>query len=85
MALKPIKHCGCYPVLPTIYDDALSYEEQLCKLIAKMNEIIKFANGELIEQLKQYINQMFNDMMINAIYDEPTETITLRLEMKDNG
>lgn len=85
MAIKPLPaFCG-YPVLPTVYDESLSYYEELNKLVCKMNQIIEFANNELTDQLKAYIDARFNDMMINAIYDEPTETITLKLEMINNG
>ena len=36
----------CIKVLPTVYEDALSYYETLCKISAKLNEVI--------EQLNQY-------------------------------
>lgn len=85
MGIKPLPpFCG-HPVLPTVYDESLSYGEELNKLVWKMNQIIQFANNELTEELKAYIDQRFNDMMITAIYDEPTETITLRLEERANG
>lgn len=85
MAIKPLPpFCG-YPVLPTVYDESLSYGEELNKLVCKMNQIIQFANNGLTDQLKAYIDARFNDMMINAIYDEQTETITLRLEERNNG
>lgn len=35
---------GMLPVLPTVYDESLSYYEQLCKLVNKMNEIINVIN-----------------------------------------
>lgn len=78
--IKNIHVIGCNPVLPTVYGEALSYEEQICKLQQVMNEIIDFANNELSDELKAYIDQRFNSMMINAIYDPETETITLKLE-----
>ena len=85
MGIKPLPpFCGS-PVLPTVYDESLSYGEELNKLVWKMNQIIHFANNELTEELKAYIDKRFNDMMIAAIYDEPTETITLRLEERANG
>lgn len=82
MAIKPIRGCYSTPVLPTVYDEALSYEEQVCKLTHKMNEIIDFANGELTEELRDYIDKRFNDMFINAAYNADTETITLYLDEK---
>lgn len=30
----------CFKVLPLVYDDSLSYYEVLCKVIAKLNEMI---------------------------------------------
>ena len=64
-------------VLPLSYDDSLSYYEQVCKLTNKMNEIISVINGDIVERIDNYIDEHFNNLMINAIYDESTETIIL--------
>lgn len=64
-------------VLPLSYDDSLSYYEQVCKLTDKMNEIISVINDDIVERIDKYIDEHFNNLMINAIYDEPTETIIL--------
>lgn len=64
-------------ILPVTYDDSLSYYEQVCKLTDKMNEIIDFINGDISERIQQYIDERFDTLMINAIYDESTETIIL--------
>lgn len=69
-------------ILPVSYDDSLSYYEQMCKLTNKMNEIVEFINGNLSEVIQNYIDKTFNDLMINAIYDEATETIILKNETK---
>lgn len=69
-------------ILPLTYDDSLSYYEQLCKLTNKMNELINFVNGEISTTIQNYLDQHFNDIMINAIYDESTETIILEKETK---
>lgn len=69
-------------ILPVSYDYSLSYYEQLCKLTNKMNEIVEFINGNLSEVIQNYIDKKFNDLMINAIYDEATETIILKNETK---
>lgn len=69
-------------ILPLTYDDSLSYYEQLCKLTNKMNEIVDFVNGEVTTTIENYLDQHFNDIMINAIYDESTETIILEREAK---
>ena len=64
-------------ILPLSYDDSLSYYEQLCKLTNKMNELVEFINSNFSEQIQNYLDKKFNDLMINAIYDESTETIVL--------
>lgn len=64
-------------ILPLSYDDSLSYYEQLCKLTNKMNEIVEFINDNFSETIQNYIDKKFDDLMINAIYDESTETIAL--------
>lgn len=64
-------------ILPLSYDDSLSYYEQLCKLTNKMNELVEFINSNFSEQIQNYLDTKFDDLMINAIYDEPTETIVL--------
>jgi uncharacterized FlaG/YvyC family protein len=69
-------------ILPLTYDDSLSYYEQLCKLTNKMNELVNFVNGEISTTIQNYLDQHFNDIMINAIYDESTETIILEKETK---
>lgn len=69
-------------ILPLSFDDSLSYYEQLCKLTNKMNEVIEFINGNLSEVIQNYIDKKFNDLMINAIYDEASETIILKNETK---
>lgn len=73
--------CMCYTtkVIPLAFDESMSYYEQICKLTAKMNELISFANNELTEALKEYINQEFNNMMLDTMYDAETETLTLFL------
>lgn len=47
-----------------------------------MNEIVDFINGNLSEVIQNYIDKKFNDLMMNAIYDEATETIILKNETK---
>jgi hypothetical protein len=34
----------CFKVLPLVYDDSLSYYEVLCKVVAKLNEMIDSMN-----------------------------------------
>lgn len=71
----------CYKVLPVVYDDSLSYYEQLCKIREKLNELIKAVQGDISDLIEAY----FNELMIDAIYDESTETIVLEKELTVNG
>lgn len=74
---KVLYSCGA-KILPLTYDDSLSYYEQVCKLTTKMNEIVNFINTNVNDALKEYIDAQFNNLIIDAIYDESTETITLK-------
>ncbi|MBR5795298.1 MAG: hypothetical protein IKY26_04085 [Erysipelotrichaceae bacterium] len=73
----------CVPVtigeIPSSFKESLSYYEAIAVLIDKVNELSDFVNTILTQQLSAYIDQRFNDMMIDAMYDAPTETLTLSL------
>lgn len=78
--LKQI-HVGClteFPFLDTTFD-AVTEWEVLQKLGKKTNDIIHFVNDLLDEKIIEYIDQRFNDMMVDAMYDAKTETLTLYL------
>lgn len=45
----------CQKVLPLVYDESLSYYEVLCKVIQKLNELIKINNNIRDEIHKQYV------------------------------
>ena len=68
----------CYKVLPLVYDDSLSYYEVLCKVVAKINEIIPVVNitdekitSEVDKQLQAMIaDGTFNDIINTQIFGE---------------
>lgn len=62
----------CHKILPLTYDDSLSYYEVLCKLTAKMNELIEYINTEFIS----YVQQVIGDIFVESTYDDETETLT---------
>ena len=70
--------------LPTSFMESLSYWEGLNVLVNKMNEIINFANNELTEELKEYINQEFNNILLDTMYDAETETLIMYITREDN-
>lgn len=43
----------CQKILPLVYDDALSYYETLCKVVAKMNETIDAVNNISADILRE--------------------------------
>ena len=56
ISLTPYRfHCS--KVLPLVYDDTLSYYEQLCKLVKKLNDTIiqVNANTEAIAELQELV------------------------------
>lgn len=73
-------NCGMIGALPSSYMVSLSYEEQLLLLSKKMEEIINFMNNTLSTELKNYINNEFNNIMLNSMYEEETETLILYLK-----
>lgn len=76
----PIPHFRyfCQKVLPAVYDDSLSYYELLCKLTAKINEVI-VANEDELEaikelqdlyvELKNYIDSYFKNLDLQKEID----------------
>ena len=68
----------CQKILPSVYDDELSYYEYLCKLTDTMNKIIDIINDEFETLVSQKIDEFFNDIMVDAIYKEDEETIYLK-------
>lgn len=82
--IKNIRQCYSQKVIPLAFDESLSYYENICKLVAKMNEIIDFANNELSEELKTYIDKRFNDIMLDTMYEAETETLIMYIKKGGN-
>lgn len=79
-----INHIGRMPLsigaIPTSYLISLSYEEQLIYLCRKIDEIINFVNEDISQEIKNYIDQEFDNIMINAMYDSTNEKLILYKE-----
>lgn len=71
---------GCQKILPLVYDDSLSYYEVLCKVVAKLNELGVFIDETINDAVSEVIEEYFNKIMVVAVYDEETETITFKQE-----
>lgn len=76
--INNIPYYRCQKILPLVYDDSLSYYENLCKLTSKMNEIIDDINDGFEALISQKIDEFFNKIMIDAIYNDSEETIYLK-------
>lgn len=63
--IKPFRF-WCQKVLPLVYEDALSYYELLCKVVAKLNEVIDQSNelSEAFQQLKEYVDNYFTNLNV---------------------
>lgn len=51
----------CMLTLPTVFNDALSYNEQVCKLTEALNQ-----QGEIIKGLPEYIEQIIKELLEQA-------------------
>ena len=87
--LKPFK-AWFQKTLPLVYDDSLTYQELLYKLIAKINEVVESQNQTnenfdelyaLFIQLKEYVDNYFKNLdvqeEINNKLDEMAKDGTL--------
>lgn len=69
--------------LPSSYLASLTYEEQLLWLSKKTDEIIGFINDILEQKISEYINEKFNDIMLDSMYESETETLVLYLTQEE--
>lgn len=69
--------------LPSSYLASLTYEEQLLWLSKKTDEIIAFINDILEQKISEYINEKFNDIMLDSMYEAETETLVLYLTQEE--
>ena len=77
--LNKAVNCYSQKVIPLAFDESMSYLEDIACLKAKINEVITFVNNVLEDKITEYIDERFNDMMINAMYESETETLVLYL------
>ena len=90
----------CRKVLPLVYDDSLSYYEVLCKVVAKLNEVIdnEDAQNEVIRQLSENVDtlaqaqtEQYNELLgmidgaITSIGNLQTGKVDKAQSASDNG
>lgn len=80
----------CMKVLPTVYGDALSYEEQVCKVTEKINQLVDTVNSlpeyiielvkELIEAagLEDIVKQVLADLYFINVKNPPAPFVAAK-------
>ena len=77
MKIDKIRAC-CTPVLPTAYDESLSYYELLCKITKNINQLINIYNDvdDTISQVtNEWLEKHYAELMLNAFYIEDKKEI----------
>lgn len=72
----------CQSVLPIVYDDSLSFQELLYKMIRYINGM-KDDIENISKDMVAYIRDHLDDIFIDAMYDAETETLILILNMDE--
>ena len=73
-----------FPFIDETFDSITLYE-MLQKLGCKLNEVIKFIDTTLEQELNEYINAKFNQMMLDTMYEEETETLIFYLKNNEES
>lgn len=78
-----IAELRCYytqakPVEGYVYTNNLSYIQLVYHLLRVVNELAEILKDTIDQDIDDYINSKFDELMINATYDAETETITLQ-------
>jgi len=72
----------CQTVLPIVYDDSLSFQELLYKMIRYINGM-KDDIENISKDMVAYIRDHLDDIFIDAMYDAETGTLILILNMDE--
>lgn len=76
--MKPLKFIA-HKILPLVYDESLSYYEVLCKVVAKLNELISAFGENIVDTIRSVVSTV----VVDASYDESTETLTITLTVPE--
>lgn len=67
-------------VLPTVFDDSLSYYETICKLAENINEI----NAYMMDAFVTEFRAKLSEIIMLSMYDEENETLYLNFKTGDD-
>ena len=80
------KYVGkCQPILPAVYEDSLSYYESICKLIAKINELVDTVNNinvDVLNKANAYTDEEIRKME-SRVNDAVNSVIALKQEIEN--
>ena len=75
----------CQPILPAVYEDSLSYYESICKLIAKINELVDAVNNiklDILDEANAYTDEEIRKME-SRVNDAVNSVIALKQEIEN--
>lgn len=67
------------PIIPLVYGESLSYMEMVGKCVEKINELIHYISDTLFSQIQEEID----GLIIDTVYDETNETLTIDITVGD--
>lgn len=73
----------CMNVLPTVYTGALSYEEQINKLVCVIKEVLKW--GVNVDDAIKELNDALNDLNLNIDKTITDKVFALLIQWKEDG
>ena len=80
------KYVGkCQPILPAVYEESLSYYESICKLIAKINELVDTVNNikvDMLDEANAYTDEEIRKME-SRVNDAVASVIALKQEIEN--
>lgn len=74
----------CHKILPLVYEDSLSYYEVLCKMKAKLNEVIENVN-EIPEYIDKEIEEKLDDDHLREIIEAFIQDYKHTISSNDDG
>lgn len=81
--IKPLR-MWCYKILPLVYDESLSYYEVLCKMRAKLNEVIENIN-DIPTYIDEKIEEKLDDEHLREIIDAFIQDYKHTISSNDDG
>jgi hypothetical protein len=72
----------CQKVLPAVYDDSLSYYESICKMVAKVNELVDSVNNITLDILSDA--NAYTDAQLSNYQNQVDTLVSSMCELKNH-